>query len=461
MKSGFARRHHSWFAQGLRLLDAFTPVGLLYVLMAVYAVPWSRPYMVAAILGAVLTMVMMQAVDAYRPWRGAKLWTEARVLVGGWLLVAGSLLLIAWGTKSTAYFSRVVIGAWFIAAPLAMVGIHLGGRLFLRWLRRHGRNTRTAVIVGAGELGQELASRIEAAEWTGVRILGFFDDAAAKQGSNINHMPVLGMADDAVAYIKNNNVDLVYFALPMRAEARMRMLFEGLQDTTASIYMVPDLFVFELLGARLQDIDGLPVFALCQTPFFGPFGLVKRAEDVVLASLILLFVSPLMLLIAVCIKLTSPGPVLFKQKRYGLDGREIKVYKFRTMTVCEDGEHVEQAKKDDPRVTSLGCFLRRTSLDELPQFINVLQGRMSVVRPRPHAVAHNEQYRKVIQGYMWRHKVRPGITGWAQVNGWRGDTDIKKRIDYDIYYIEHWSLLFDLKIVWLTLWKGFVRRNAY
>ena len=198
---------------------------------------------------------------------------------------------------------------------------------------------------------------------------------------------------------------------------------------------------------------------------YGWYGVVKRFEDFVLSLFAIILTSPIMFIIAVAVKLTSLGPVIFKQKRYGLDGKEIKVYKFRSMTVCEDGADVPQAKRCDSRITPFGAFLRKTSLDELPQFINVLQGRMSVVGPRPHAVAHNEQYRKQIRSYMLRHKVKPGITGWAQVNGWRGETDMlakmENRVKDDLFYIENWSLWFDIKIIWLTVWKGLVNRNAY
>jgi len=252
----------------------------------------------------------------------------------------------------------------------------------------------------------------------------------------------------------------------MRSEKKMREVFDQLQDTTASLYLIPDLFVFELLGARQQDIAGLPAFALCETPLTGPFGGIKRVEDIVLASVILFFIWPIMLGIALAIRITSKGPVIFKQHRYGLNGERIKVYKFRSMTVSDNDDTViEQASRYDIRVTRLGLFLRRTSLDELPQFINVLQGRMSVVGPRPHAVAHNEQYRKLIKGYMWRHKMKPGITGWAQINGWRGETDtldkMKKRVEFDLEYIRRWSVWLDLKIVFLTVFKGFVDKNAY
>jgi putative colanic acid biosynthesis UDP-glucose lipid carrier transferase len=248
---------------------------------------------------------------------------------------------------------------------------------------------------------------------------------------------------------------MIYVTLPMASQPRIMKLLEELHDTTASVYFVPDIFIFDLIQGRMDTIGGIPVLAVCETPFRGMNGLIKRASDIILAALILLLISPVLLAIAAGVKLTSPGPALFRQRRYGLDGREIVVYKFRSMTVAEDGAVVKQATKNDSRVTPFGAFLRRTSLDELPQFVNVLQGRMSIVGPRPHAVAHNEMYRKLVKGYMVRHKVRPGITGWAQVNGLRGETEtvdkMKARIEYDLDYLRHWSLRLDLHIIWRTI----------
>jgi len=291
----------------------------------------------------------------------------------------------------------------------------------------------------------------------------FFDDKADVE--DINGIPLLGRCDDVYDYVCEHRIEHVYLALPMRAEKVMRKVFDEMQDTTASVFLIPDVFVFELMCSYQQDISGLPVFSLCESPLNGPFGVVKRAEDVVISILILLLIWPVMLMIGIGIRLTSKGPALFKQRRYGLNGMPIKVYKFRSMAVCEDSGDVPQAKRGDVRITKFGAFLRRTSLDELPQFFNVLQGRMSIVGPRPHAVAHNEQYRKLIRGYMWRHKVKPGITGWAQINGWRGETDtvekMEKRVEYDLDYIRRWSIWFDLKIILLTVVKGFINKNAY
>jgi putative colanic acid biosynthesis UDP-glucose lipid carrier transferase len=276
--------------------------------------------------------------------------------------------------------------------------------------------------------------------------------------------PIGGM-EDVAHYVREHNIDLVYISLPMSRQQRILKLLDDLRDSTASVYFVPDIFLFDLVQSRFDRINGVPVISVCDTPFFGLRSLLKRGSDILIATLILILISPLMALIAMGIKLSSPGPVLFSQRRYGLDGEPIKVYKFRTMTVSEDGDRVVQAKKNDQRVTPFGKFLRKTSLDELPQFINVLQGRMSVVGPRPHAVAHNEMYRKVIKNYMIRHKVKPGITGWAQVNGLRGETDtidkMEARIEYDLDYLRNWSILLDLWIIVKTIKVVAGDKNAF
>jgi putative colanic acid biosynthesis UDP-glucose lipid carrier transferase len=251
----------------------------------------------------------------------------------------------------------------------------------------------------------------------------------------------------------------------MATQPRILQLLDDLRDTTTSIYFVPDIFVTDLIQGRFDDVGGMPVLAVCESPFTGWNGALKRVNDLVVASLLLILLAPVLLAIAAGVKSSSPGPVLFKQRRYGLDGKEIVVYKFRSMTVCEDGAQIAQAKRNDPRVTPFGAILRRTSLDELPQFINVLQGRMSIVGPRPHAVAHNEMYRKLIKGYMIRHKVKPGITGWAQVNGFRGETEtvdkMRKRIDYDLEYVRTWSLGLELWIIVKTVWVLLKQKQAY
>ncbi len=274
-----------------------------------------------------------------------------------------------------------------------------------------------------------------------------------------------GGLDQLMQDVRSGLVDKVYITLGMADQSKINWLVQELSDTTASVYIIPDIFMFHLLHARSESLDGLPSISIFDTPMDGASHIVKRIEDIVLASIILAMISLPMLAIAIGIKITSPGPIFFKQKRYGMDGKPIEVWKFRSMKVMENGAKVTQATKNDSRITPFGAFLRRTSLDELPQFINVLRGEMSIVGPRPHAVAHNEQYRKLVQGYMLRHKMKPGITGWAQVNGWRGETDtldkMQKRVEFDLDYIHHWSFWWDVKIIFLTLFKGFINKNAY
>jgi putative colanic acid biosynthesis UDP-glucose lipid carrier transferase len=297
-------------------------------------------------------------------------------------------------------------------------------------------------------------------------MLGFFDDRNIERLHSIGHgRPLLGRISEAADYVKQEQINLIYVSLPMATQPRIMRLLDELRDTTASIYFVPDLFVTDIIQSRMETICDMPVVSVCETPFTGTNGLTKRLSDIILSLLILLLISPILLAIAIGVKISSPGPIIFKQRRYGLDGQEIVVFKFRSMTVCEDGTQITQARQGDRRVTRLGAILRKTSLDELPQFINVLQGCMSIVGPRPHAVAHNEQYRKLINGYMVRHKVKPGITGWAQVNGLRGETEtldkMKARVDCDLDYLRHWSLGLDIYIILKTVGVVFKDQYAY
>jgi putative colanic acid biosynthesis UDP-glucose lipid carrier transferase len=383
----------------------------------------------------------------------------------GWLVTVGLLLLIGWATQTLGSFDAHVLISWALATPALLFVARLLMPVVLPRLMAAEGVQRVAVIAGEGDLGRKLAERIRSAPFSGIRLAGFFDDRSAGRLGGAEAREVLGSLSALADYVKTHRVDLIYLTLPMASQPRILKLLEELRDTTASIYFAPDIFLFDLIQARMDTISGVPVLAVCETPFYGLSGLIKRASDIVLASAALVLILPAMVAIAIGIKLTSPGPVLFTQRRYGLDGREIIVYKFRTMTVLEDGTVVRQATRDDSRVTRLGAFLRKYSLDELPQFINVLQGRMSVVGPRPHAVAHNEMYRKLIRGYMIRHKVKPGITGWAQVNGLRGETDtlekMRARIEHDLSYLRNWSLQLDLQIVLKTVLVVLRTQNAY
>lgn len=391
---------------------------------------------------------------------------NAAVQIGAnWATLLGILALVGFATHSFGLFDWNALLAWALISPALVWLTFFSGR---RWLRRHAAqapNRRRAVIVGAGPLGVKVAAAFQARGSLGHELLGYFDDREDGRIAAEARALRLGRLADVAAFVREHGVHEAYITLPLGSQPRIIALLESIQGTTASIYFVPDVFGISIIQGRLRDMNGLPVVGLCESPFTGTNLLVKRASDLLLSGLILALIWPLMLIIAAAVRVSSPGPAIFRQRRNGLDGEEIVVYKFRSMTTQDNGDVVPQARRDDPRVTRLGAFLRRTSLDELPQFINVLQGRMSIVGPRPHAVAHNAQYRELIKAYMVRHKVKPGITGWAQVNGHRGETDtlekMQARVEYDLEYLRNWSLLLDLQIVARTIKLVFFDRKAY
>lgn len=386
-----------------------------------------------------------------------------RDLVFTWAIVIGLLGVFGLASGLLPVFDERSLVTWAIATPIAQTLAHLAGPLVLPRLSAL-QPERTAVIVAANETGRAMARSIRDDPLNSTRVTAFFDDRAPSRLGDLE-LPIAGPIEHTAAYVKSHGIAQIFIALPMSSQPRIRTLLEDLRDTTASIHFLPDVFVFDMIQARVDTIGGLPVVTVCESPFQGVTGVVKRASDIVFAALAITVTLPLMALIAAAVRIESRGPAIFRQHRYGMDGREIIVWKFRTMTVQEDGATTyRQVERNDARVTRLGRLLRRTSLDELPQFFNVLQGRMSVVGPRPHAVAVNEQYRKLIPGYMIRHKIRPGITGLAQVNGYRGGDDLssmKKRIEYDLQYLRNWSLGLDVRIVVQTVGVVFGDRRAY
>jgi putative colanic acid biosynthesis UDP-glucose lipid carrier transferase len=385
----------------------------------------------------------------------------------GWRLASAiavpvALLALGMATKELGWLNPAVMVGWLCFAPVAVhVGIRFRKNVYAA-LGLAAPPERRSVIVCANSLGRQL--RCTLARLPGTTFCGFFDDRATERLGLGQEEPLLGPIDNIATILKEQRIDVVYIALPT-SQSRTAELLARLNDTTASIYFIPDVSLFAPMRPRVAMLAGTPMLRVCETPFLGLNGLVKRTEDLILGSVLLLACLPLMLLIAAAVKLDSRGSAIFRQRRHGLDGREIVVYKFRTMKVLEDGPELRQARSGDPRVTRVGAFLRRYSLDELPQLINVLQGRMSLVGPRPHAIAHTELYRKLISGYMIRHKVRPGITGWAQVNGLRGETDslekMKARVEYDLTYLADWSLAFDFAIIARTVGAVIWGRNAH
>jgi len=465
-RRGMLRQHASLLSLLARGFDVIAVVLAGWVAAAVRLDTWALPerYQFALLLGALLTLVVFPACGVYQSWRGQRMRAQTRALAVAWLIVAVMLITLGTFTKTSVYFSRQWMALWFGFGAMGLLAFRAGLLMLLRHMRDLGWNHRRIIIVGGGDLARHTAKRLAEASWTGLEVAAIFSDSGAPDSSN-GGPPMLPMTELA-AYVDAQPVDEVWFALSGGTNQRVKEILRELRHCTAAIRYVPDIQEFRLLNPALNEVAGMPVLDLNMSPMLGISRFIKAAEDMVLASAILLLASPLMLAIAVGVKCSSPGPVIFKQRRHGWNGQPIKVYKFRTMAQhAEEPGTLTQARRNDPRVTRFGALLRRTSLDELPQFINVLQGRMSIVGPRPHAIAHNEEYRDLIDEYMQRHKVKPGITGWAQINGWRGETDcvekMKKRVELDLYYIEHWSLWFDLKIIALTPLHGLLHQNAY
>lgn len=446
-----------------RLLDPFIIVGTLYFLTLLNDEPFSGYYLVLVIIAFFIATFVYEQFDHARTWRDRSLFFHARDIFSGWLVISGIIYFIGYASGLSYQFLGKVMLEWFVTTPFVLLMSHQVARKIILKMRKGGE-VRTAVLVGASEAGLRIANRIAENSSLMMGMNGYFDDRDPSRNPKGLEAVFLGKLQDAAAYVREHNIQMVFISLPMSGQPRTHRIIDELKDTTASVYFMPDIYTFDLMQARFDHIGGVPVVAICETPFTGINSLVKRTTDIVLASLIQIMLLPVMLAVAIAIKLTSPGPIIFRQRRYGLYGEEIVVYKFRTMTVVEDGGQVVQATENDQRITPLGQFLRKSSIDELPQFVNVLQGRMSIVGPRPHAVAHNEQYRKQIKGYMLRHKVKPGITGWAQVNGLRGETDtlekMRDRIEYDLIYLRNWSLSFDLWIILCTVKTVLWSKNA-
>jgi putative colanic acid biosynthesis UDP-glucose lipid carrier transferase len=447
------------------VLPALVAVGLLYGLCVLYGIEFKGFFVVLAILSGMLSLLLPRG-QPVQPSQLVKstLPLAIRVVVR-WMVIVAILLAIGFVTKYSVDFSRRVVLTWAVSTPAVLILVTVCLHELMRRLLYDPSMVRRVAFAGCNEVSLSLAQRIGGSGSMGMQVEGFFDDRSAQRLGSAAPARLLGTLPDLVSFVKRNQTDVVFVALPVSHIRRVVQLLDELRDTTASVYYVPDIFAIDLIQARSGELFGIPVVALCETPFYGYRGVMKRIIDIALALTVLIVAAPLMLALCALVRTSSPGPVFFKQRRYGLDGREIMVYKFRTMNVVEDGPNIMQASKADPRITGVGRFMRRYSLDELPQLVNVLQGHMSLVGPRPHAVAHNEEYRKLIKGYMIRHKVPPGITGLAQVNGCRGETarveDMQARIDYDLEYLRHWSPLLDFKILFLTAIRLLRDEKAY
>ncbi|HBL7018668.1 MULTISPECIES: undecaprenyl-phosphate glucose phosphotransferase [Serratia] len=463
---GFNSKYHSKTNASLismvqRITDIFIIVFSLYVVCLVHSQKFTSGHLLIFLISIVVFQMIGGITDFYRSWRGVKLSSELLLVLKNWTLS----IIISSGIVFLLDLSDVEIYVflqWYFCAFIGVIISRCSIRFVARIVRNLGYNTRTVAIVGALPVGINLAKGFNDQPWLGFIVTGIYNDTPVTVGEEI---PYAGDFEKLVEDAKCGKIDRVYISMAMSDELKIKEIVASLADTTCSVMLIPDVFTFNILQARTEEVNGVPVVPLFETPISGMNMVLKRLEDIILSASILVFISPVLVCISLAVKLTSPGPIIFRQQRYGIGGKPINVWKFRSMKVMENGGDVVQATKQDSRVTPVGRFLRRTSLDELPQFINVLRGEMSIVGPRPHAVSHNEQYRKLIDGYMLRHKVKPGITGWAQINGWRGETDelekMQKRIEFDLEYIRNWSVWFDIKIVFLTIFKGFVHKSAY
>ena len=464
---GLIRPYHREVALLMRMVDlAWVMVGLR-VSLAVAGWSWSERYTLLGAVVCVLFYLAAEAFNVYHDRRSAPLRFDLTNLFAAWIAAVVASLFLAYMFQVSALYSRVAVGTWVLLTPALLGTWRALVRTALIRVRSLGYNLRRVAIVGAGEQGLRVAGEVLGAPWMGLHLVGLFDDRAPVPGRVPARLPcdLLGTTHDLMEAINRKRIDIVCVTLPVNNTERIATLINALSDTTISLYFVPDMFLFTVFKGRWVRLGDLPAVSVFETPFYGISGWMKRLEDLLLASGIFLVMAIPMLLIALAIKLSSSGPVLFAQRRYGLDGHEFRMWKFRTMTACEDELEVPQARRDDPRVTRVGAFLRRTSLDELPQLFNVLGGTMSLVGPRPHATAHNEYYRRLVTHYMVRHKVRPGMSGWAQMNGLRGETDtldkMQKRVEYDLWYIRNWSIPLDLKIMLKTLHSGWRDEKAY
>lgn len=448
-----------------RFVDLLILVVTLLSCLIAYSQSLTKDYLLILLAYLLCYAFVAESVQLYRSWRVGRFGRMLFLLIAVHTLCFLALLSTLFFLKQGASFSRVVLVGWYGLSILCLISWRVMAKEVKTLRRKKGLSMQRVAIIGYTETGRRLHQQIQEHIELGFDCVGFFDDRALNRLGEGAAPLIKGSVESAVMMAQQGRIQKLYICLPMLAEKRIADIIQRLGDSTVDVLMIPDFLLKNLMHARIGSVGEVDTLSVFESPVYGIKEFYKRAFDFLFSAAVLLLISPLMLAIAAAIKATSAGPVFFRQQRYGLDGKPINVLKFRSMRVMENGAKVTQATKDDPRITPIGAFLRRTSLDELPQFINVLLGDMSVVGPRPHASAHNEEYRKQVDYYMLRHKVRPGITGWAQINGWRGETDtldkMAMRVKYDLEYIRQWSLWLDIKIIVLTLFKGFSGKNAY
>ncbi len=463
---GILKRYSNALILAVRAIDLLIMMSAAFVANFMVFGHWdvTSAYKVVIAFGLLLFMVFAEHLNLYRPWRGSAIVDELWILHRCWVAVMITVLLLYIITQSSDTYDDRWLWSW-LGLGLAFLTIcRLIIRIGLRALRKRGFNQRHIVLAGLNDLAHETIDRLRGSPWSGLNVKGYFDDQPqdtkpSHRGVNIDY---LGDLTQLVNFVDNNEVDQVWITFPLNAKDKVEQVLYELRHHTIDIRLVLDIFSFRLLNHSISDVAGLPILNIAMSPTTGVNGFIKSCYDRVLAVLAVILLSPFMLLVAVGIKLTSPGPVFYCQERIGWNNRPFVMYKFRTMPVnVENTTGPIWSRHGESRATQFGTFLRRTSLDELPQLLNVLKGDMSLVGPRPERPHFVEQFKDQVPDYMKKHMVKAGMTGWAQVNGWRGDSSIEKRIEYDLYYIKNWSIMLDLKILLLTIVKGFIHSNAH
>lgn len=449
-----------------RIIDALCLILSLLIAMDLYDIKVNKDYLFLMFANLAVCSYLGESLQLYRVLRAGQF--TVRIML--WIVVLSIsicvVFFIIFLIKESNTYSRMTIVLWYLISLFTIIGWRLIFRRIKHSRYSKGLNLRKIAIIGLTESGLELHKQIALHQELGLKCIGFFEDRNDDRSLEPpKECRLIGQIQDAITMAQNNEIDKLYICLPLLAEKRIAEIIQSLGDSTVDVLLVPDFLLKNLMHANVGSVGNVDTISVFESPFSGVKDFYKRTFDILFSLVTLILIAPVLAIIAIAVKQTSPGPIIFAQDRYGLDGKKIRVFKFRSMTVMDNGSSVQQATRNDIRLTPIGGFLRRTSLDELPQFVNVLLGEMSVVGPRPHAVAHNEEYRKRIDYYMLRHKVRPGITGLAQINGWRGETDtiekMEKRIEYDLAYIRNWSLWMDIQIIFQTIFKVFKHKNAY
>ncbi|MBT2787205.1 MULTISPECIES: undecaprenyl-phosphate glucose phosphotransferase [unclassified Halomonas] len=447
-----------WLRRGMRCFDA--AVAIIVSLSTLWLMPNievdGHDYLFLILIGSLLLPAVGELLGLYHPWRGRSLYTMLGVYSLSWMVTIALISLLLVATQSTQYFSRLWMGNSAVVALVAGMATRMLLYAYLRSLRASGANIKRVLLIGHSSNVKRIENRLRSMPYAGYGINDTYED----DNSAAFIETIIALADSCAF---ERDFDEIWLSYPLSDGEKVRRLSASLIGIPVNVRYFPDLTDIRLLNHRMAQVVGLYSLELNYSPLdSAPLRLLKSIEDYVLGTLIFIVFLPVMLAVAGLVKYKMGGPVLFKQYRHGLDGKRFRIYKFRTMSL-HHAKHTQQARYGDPRITPLGAFLRRSSLDELPQLYNVLQGRMSLVGPRPHAMDHNEYYKDVIEDYMQRHRVKPGMTGWAQVHGWRGNTDalndMKKRVEYDLYYIDNWSLGLDIKILAMTLSKGFMNQK--